>query len=244
MRSKVSSLLNERRDRFANSTSTHNPPPPSPHLHSSAPRNERLYPYVATISSLHALPLFSSLLTFPPSSHRRRCHPVDFGSQYSHLIARRVRESKVYCELNACTMTAEDLAAKIDDINVKCIILSGGPSSVYEEGAPHLSEGMWELFASKGLPVLGICYGLQEMANHFGAEVASSDHREFGHASLTVSADAGEAGALFADVSDLQVWMSHGDKLISLPEGFSPVAATPSCEFAAIANPTAKMCVD
>ena len=146
----------------------------------------------------------------------------------------------MYCELNACTMSAAELEAKIADIDVKCIILSGGPSSVYEEGAPHLSDEMWALFAAKELPVLGICYGLQEMTNHSGGTVESAEHREFGHAQLTVGT--GEGAALFADLdADLQVWMSHGDKLTALPAGFAPVASTPSCEFAAIANPAAKM---
>ncbi len=150
---------------------------------------------------------------------------LDFGSQYSHLIARRLRELGVYCELHACIRAEEALR----ELQPRGIILSGGPYSVYEEGAPHAGPAVWD----SGLPVLGICYGLQEMALAFGGKVTAGEHREYGHAELTLH----HPGALFGGLpSTLQVWMSHGDKVLELPEGFQDLARTANSEHAAIGD--------
>ncbi len=152
---------------------------------------------------------------------------LDFGSQYSHLIARRIRELGVYCELHPCTLSADSLRA----MKLKGIVLSGGPYSVYEDGAPHACEDVWKL----GLPTLGICYGLQEMALAFDGNVAQGERREYGHAELNID----ESCGLFEGLSGyLQVWMSHGDKLHSLPPGFRDIAHTANSEHAAIADPS------
>lgn len=151
---------------------------------------------------------------------------LDFGSQYSHLIARRIRELGVYCELHPCTMPLE----QIQSMAPKGIVLSGGPASVYEEDAPHVDEGVWRL----GLPILGICYGLQEMTRALGGEVAPSPKREYGRAELKIVAMEG----LFSGLSGaIPVWMSHGDKVLRLPDGFHPIARTGNSEFAAVADP-------
>ncbi|KAI9024104.1 class I glutamine amidotransferase-like protein [Hyaloraphidium curvatum] len=154
---------------------------------------------------------------------------LDFGSQYSHLITRRIRELGVYCEMQACTFKLADLKFK-----PKGIILSGGPSSVYDADAPHVDKAVWSL----GVPILGICYGLQEMAWSLGGEVVPCDHREYGHANLTVELAGSQ---LFADVPhEIAVWMSHGDQLRSLPDGFEMIARTPTAPLAAIMNPARK----
>ena len=143
---------------------------------------------------------------------------LDFGSQYSHLIARRVRELQVYCELYSCLVTAEELGAH----DLTAVILSGGPSSVYEEGAPHVSQDIWDLLAARNVPVLGICYGMQELAHTYGGRVAPGQKREFGKA--MVSRVEGCDCGLFAGMpAEFQVWMSHADKLHELPEGFKYV---------------------
>ena len=175
---------------------------------------------------------------------------LDFGSQYSHLIARRVREMNCYCELTSCEVAVADLRAK----NLAGIILSGGPFSVYEDGAPHVAPGFWDFVEERGLPVLGICYGMQEMATHFGGKdtVQQSAHREYGHAVLHTANLAGGAGGvdpLFAGLAPEektgggghQVWMSHGDKLHSLPAGFADVARTANSEHAAISCTAKKL---
>ena len=143
---------------------------------------------------------------------------LDFGSQYSHLIARRVRELHVYCELYSCLVSAEELGAH----DLTAVILSGGPSSVYEEGAPHVAQEIWDLIAARNVPVLGICYGMQEMAHTFGGKVAPGQKREFGKA--MVSRVEGCDCGLFAGMpAEFQVWMSHADKLHELPSGFKYV---------------------
>jgi len=142
----------------------------------------------------------------PPSPRPRR---------YSHIIARRVRDLKVYCEMHSCLVKEAVLRA----MNVKGIILSGGPFSVYEEGAPHLDPAIWALAAEKGIPVLGICYGFQEMAHALGGKVEKAPHREFGHAEVDDGSGGGGGGggggarsSLLAGLSNpLRVWMSHGD---------------------------------
>ncbi|BGP54492.1 hypothetical protein JCM8202_001573 [Rhodotorula sphaerocarpa] len=157
---------------------------------------------------------------------------LDFGSQYSHLIVRRCREFNVYCEMLPCTQKLADLKWK-----PKGIILSGSPFSVYEKDAPRVDPAVYDA----GVPVLGICYGLQETANHFGARVEASDHREYGEAIIQVLQQRAEAPAhlnkLFEGIPvESPVWMSHSDRLHSLPENFTTIATTESAPFAAIAH--------
>ncbi len=150
---------------------------------------------------------------------------LDFGSQYSHLIARRVRELGVYCELHPCTLAGE----AIRDFGAKGIILSGGPASVYEDGAPTVDKTLWNI----PVPVLGICYGLQLMVHHLGGKVDPGTRREYGHADLDIVGPA----SLFAGVPNkTSVWMSHGDRVTALPEGFTTLARTENSDYAAIAN--------
>ncbi|KIM89011.1 hypothetical protein PILCRDRAFT_208099 [Piloderma croceum F 1598] len=155
---------------------------------------------------------------------------LDFGSQYSHLITRRCRELNVYAELMPCT-------AKVKDLNFKPngIILSGSPYSVYDDDAPHADPDIYTL----GVPILGICYGLQEMAlNHKGA-VAQCSHREYGFAQIQISKINGNVStdALFEGLGDdMQVWMSHGDQLSTIPPNFHSIGATKTAPFAAIAH--------
>mmetsp|Transcript_12282 Transcript_12282/g.37478 ORF Transcript_12282/g.37478 Transcript_12282/m.37478 type:complete len:523 (-) Transcript_12282:1208-2776(-) len=157
---------------------------------------------------------------------------LDFGSQYSHLIARRVRDAGVFCELVAHDTPREKIAA----MNPKGLILSGGPASVYEPGAPHVAEGVLDL----GVPVLGICYGLQEMTRALGGTVIAHDKKEFGHATVTVK-EAGKKRLLAGLNNEFRVWMSHGDKIASLPKGFTDVAYTSNTEHAAVANEEKKL---
>lgn len=165
--------------------------------------------------------------------HDQRILILDFGSQYTQLIARRVREIGVYCELWAWDVTEE----QIREFAPNGIILSGGPESVTEANSPRAPEYVF----NAGVPVLGICYGMQTMAEQLGGKVQGSDMREFGYASVEVL----ESVPLLANIEDhigdngnamLDVWMSHGDKVIEIPEGFSTVAKTPSCPHAAMAN--------
>ena len=143
---------------------------------------------------------------------------LDFGSQYSHLIARRVRELHVFCELYSCQVKVEDLAKH----ELTAVILSGGPSSVYDEGAPHVSPEVWQLIKDRNIPVLGICYGMQELAHVFGGTVAPGLKHEYGKS--IVKRVEGCDSILFEGMpSEFQMWMSHGDKLTKTPEGFKPV---------------------
>ena len=167
------------------------------------------------------------------NSDRAQIAILDFGSQYSHLIARRVRELNVFCELYSCEIGVDELSKN----NVVGVILSGGPASVYDAASPHVSKGVWDMIAAKSLPVLGICYGMQEIAHTFGGEVSPSTEREFGRAIVEItSAHADEAALLFAGVDEAQMWMSHGDKVTKMPPGFVMVAHTENSEHAAIAN--------
>ncbi|HYM04714.1 MAG TPA: glutamine-hydrolyzing GMP synthase, partial [Stellaceae bacterium] len=153
---------------------------------------------------------------------------LDFGSQVTQLIARRVRESGVYCEIHPFTMTAERIAA----FQPKAIILSGGPASVAEAGTPRAPQRVFEM----GVPVLGICYGQMTMAAQLGGMVESSDHREFGRAMVEVR----ESCALFADVwqpgKQYQVWMSHGDRITAPPPGFRVAGTSDGAPYAVIAD--------
>lgn len=140
---------------------------------------------------------------------------LDFGSQYSHLIARRVRELHVYCELYSCLVTAEELGKH----KLTAIILSGGPNSVYDEGSPHVSEGVWKLIKERSIPVLGICYGMQELAHTFGGEVAPGLKHEYGK-SMVQRVEGCDSPLFEGMPQEFQMWMSHGDKLTKSPEGF------------------------
>lgn len=152
---------------------------------------------------------------------------VDFGAQYAQLIARRVREASVYSEIVPHTITAAEVAAK----NPIGIVLSGGPSSVYEDGAPALDTGILEL----GVPTLGICYGFQVMARQLGGEVAHTGLREYGSTDVTARTDDGNV-LLGGQPSAQTVWMSHGDSVALAPEGFDVLASTASTPVAAFAN--------
>ena len=155
---------------------------------------------------------------------------VDFGAQYAQLIARRVREGKVYSEIVPHTITAAEVAAKAP----AAIVLSGGPSSVYDEGAPALDPAILEL----GVPVFGICYGFQAMAQALGGTVENTGGREYGRTPLAVA----NAGELFAGVpATHQVWMSHGDGVSIAPHGFTISASTPGAPVAAFENLDRKM---
>lgn len=154
---------------------------------------------------------------------------LDFGSQYSQLIARRVREAKVYCELVPGAVDAGEIKRR----NPRGLIFSGGPASVYEPGAPRPDPRIYEL----GIPILGICYGMQLLAHDLGGMVAPGTRREYGHASLTVDAPAG----LFEGLPrDLDVWMSHGDVITHLPPGFQALAHSLNSPCAAFAGPNGR----
>lgn len=148
---------------------------------------------------------------------------LDFGSQYAQLIARRVREQNVYCEIVRHNITP----ARVKELAPKGLILSGGPASVYEEGAPHCDPGLFQL----GLPVLGICYGMQLLSEALGGKVASAPAREYGRAICHVVQD---DPLLVGVPRQTQVWMSHGDQVTNVASGFLPLAATDTCPIAAV----------
>ena len=165
--------------------------------------------------------------------HADRILILDFGSQYTQLIARRVREFGVYCEIHPWDMDNATLRA----FAPKGVILSGGPESVTLQGTPRAPQNVFEL----GVPVLGICYGMQTMAAQLGGEVESSAHREFGYAEVRARGHS----ELLRDIEDrtneeghglLDVWMSHGDRVARLPTGFKAIASTPSAPFAGMAD--------
>ncbi|CAD7937070.1 unnamed protein product [Amoebophrya sp. A25] len=160
---------------------------------------------------------------------------IDFGSQVTHLICRRVRELGAYSELISCRNVDETY---LDTFQPKAVILSGGPSSVYEADAPHLKKELWEILYRRKIPVLGICYGLQEMMWALGGEVKPGGTREFGYAELIkTSSPNGENFGLFAGLkTGNQLWMSHGDKVTRIPEGFEVLASTDNCEYAGICD--------
>ena len=156
---------------------------------------------------------------------------LDFGSQYSHLITRRLRELNVYSEMLPCTQRISALSW-----TPKGIILSGGPYSVYEKDAPHVDAAIFEL----DVPLLGICYGLQEMAWNFdNKNVLAGEKKEYGHAKLDIKRHRGKESLdrLLGGLGDeMEVWMSHGDKLANLPDCFSTIATTSNAPFAGIAH--------
>ncbi len=153
---------------------------------------------------------------------------LDFGSQVTQLIARRIRESGVYCEIQPFTIGAD----KVRDFDPRAVILSGGPASVTEGASPRAPDIVFRL----GVPVLGICYGMQTMCDELGGRVALSEHQEFGRAFVDIIDDCLLFDGLWAKGGRAQVWMSHGDKVDALPAGFRPVAASEAAPFAAIAD--------
>ena len=153
---------------------------------------------------------------------------LDFGSQYTQLIARRVRESGVYSEIRPFDIGE----AAIREFGAQAIILSGGPASVAAEGTPAAPPLVFGL----GVPVLGICYGEQTMVDRLGGNVESSDHREFGRATLRIEAGSALFDGVWQPGETHQVWMSHGDRVVSLPDGFRVVATSEGAPFAAIAD--------
>jgi GMP synthase (glutamine-hydrolysing) len=148
---------------------------------------------------------------------------LDFGAQYGHLIARRIREAHVYCEVIPHDTPAQTIAAR----KPKALVLTGGPSSVYEEGAPHCDPGIFEL----GVPVLGICYGMQLMAFQLGGAVTPAERKEFGRTEIHVLTDDPLFGGLDRD---LVGWMSHGDHVTGAPKGFTVTAKTATTPIAAM----------
>lgn len=160
--------------------------------------------------------------------HEQKILILDFGSQYTQNIARKIRESQVYCEIHPCTLPLDEIKA----FNAKGIILSGGPASVQEEDSPLCDRKLFEL----GIPILGICYGMQLITHILGGKVAPSSHREFGRAELMLK----EFSHLFEEVKNNSVvWMSHGDRISKLPTGFKGIAFTENSPMAAIEDPVA-----
>ncbi|MDA9884517.1 glutamine-hydrolyzing GMP synthase [Burkholderiaceae bacterium] len=162
---------------------------------------------------------------------------LDFGSQVTQLIARRVREAQVYCEVHPCDVTDEWVREFAADGQLKGVILSGSHASAYEESTDRTPDAIFEL----GIPVLGICYGMQTMAQQLGGKVESGHTREFGYAEVRAHGHT----RLLKDINDftsaeghgmLKVWMSHGDKVTAMPPGFKVMASTPSCPIAGMAD--------
>ena len=153
---------------------------------------------------------------------------LDFGSQVTQLIARRVRESGVYCEIQPFNVSD----AKLTEFGAKAVILSGGPASVHEIASPRAPDAVFAM----GVPVLGICYGEQTMCAQLGGRVSPSDHREFGRAFLEVTDDCKLFEGLWKKGTREQVWMSHGDRVDQLPPGFKAVGVSDGAPFAAIAD--------
>ena len=150
---------------------------------------------------------------------------LDFGSQYTQVIARRIRECQVFSQI----LRYDTLAEKLAELKPSGIILSGGPCSVYDKKAPHCDTGIWKL----GVPILGICYGMQLMAHQLGGKVQPGGKREYGPAEIDIAKDT----TLFREMAyEQQVWMSHGDKVTKLPAGFITVAKSQNSPYAAIAN--------
>ena len=165
--------------------------------------------------------------------HAQRLLILDFGSQYTQLIARRVRECGVYCEIYPFDISDEDIGT----FAPAGVILSGGPETVTEGTTPRIPESIFSL----DVPVLGICYGLQAMAAQLGGEVVASNLREFGHAQMQAEQNSILLNSVFDDVRQVSVWMSHGDKVSALPEGFVCTASSPNAPFAAIENPERRL---
>lgn len=170
----------------------------------------------------------SALLTeSTPSIAEERVLVLDFGSQFAQLIARRVREQNVYCEIVRHDITVEQIKKHAP----RGLILSGGPSSVYDEGAPRCDEGIFEM----GIPVLGICYGMNLLCDVLGSRIQNATSREYGRAECEVTSES----SLLADFpTTSQVWMSHGDQVVDLASSFEKLAQTATCPFAAVKHKT------
>ncbi len=169
------------------------------------------------------------IVSTPLLKEQEKIVVLDFGSQFNQLITRRIREFGVFSELHPHTVTAEE----IKEMNVAGIIFSGGPNSVYDETAFHVDPAIFEL----GLPILGICYGMQLMAQTQGGKVEGAITREYGKAEINVTSD----NKLFAELPKNQVvWMSHGDHVTAVPEGFEVIATSPACPIAAMADVSRK----
>ncbi len=162
------------------------------------------------------------------TSSKQNVLVLDFGSQTTQLIARRVREAQVYCEIHPFNISIQRIKAMAP----KGIILSGGPSSVYDEEAPKIGTEIFDL----GIPILGICYGMQLTSLLLGGQVERSDHREYGHARLIIDDTDEIFHGLLTGEPGHQVWMSHGDKVEKIPEGFIVLAHSASCPVAAMAH--------
>jgi GMP synthase (glutamine-hydrolysing) len=156
---------------------------------------------------------------------------LDYGSQYTQLIARRVREQRVYCEIHPCTIAAPGDLEKVRALHPSAIILSGGPASVYGQDAPQVDPALFAL----GVPILGICYGLQLTAHALGGKVARADAREYGPATVVVEQAEGVLHR-FTKGEALDVWMSHGDRIESLPEGFRTLANSDNTPYCCVAD--------
>lgn len=155
---------------------------------------------------------------------------LDFGSQYTQLIARKIRELRVYSEIVPFNIDIDVLKS----MNPKGIVLSGGPASVYEDNAPHADKRIFDM----GIPILGICYGMQEIAVQLGGEVVEASVKEYGKASLKID---GSSVLIDGIKNNSIIWMSHGDKVISIPDGFKSVAHTDNSEYAVVENPQRKI---
>lgn len=165
------------------------------------------------------------ILSASPLLEQEKIVVLDFGSQFNQLITRRIREFGVFSELHPHTITAEE----IKNMNASGIIFSGGPNSVYDENAFHVDPAIFEL----GLPILGICYGMQLMAHTQGGKVEGAETREYGKAEIKVTA----SNKLFGDLPTEQiVWMSHGDHVTEVPAGFEVIATSAACPISAMAN--------
>jgi GMP synthase (glutamine-hydrolysing) len=157
---------------------------------------------------------------------------LDFGAQYTQLIARRIREQRVYCEIHPCTLSFE----KISAMQPRAIILSGGPASVYDEGSPKIDKRVFDL----GVPILGICYGLQLIAHELGGHVERAPEREYGAAKVRVDRKHAILDR-FAQGESIDVWMSHGDRIVRVPEGFETIGTSDNTPFCVIGNDAKKI---
>src|SRR5579883_815115 len=159
-----------------------------------------------------------SIMNHLPSPAKELILVIDFGAQYTQLIARRIRECNVYCEILPYETPLSEILAR----NPIGLVFSGGPASVYEDGAPHIDPEIY----NAGLPILGICYGMQEMAFGLGGAVSGAERKEYGKTRLEVLSD----NLLFAGLNpELVCWMSHGVTVDSPPAGFTVLAATDNC---------------
>jgi len=162
---------------------------------------------------------------------------LDYGSQYTQLIARRVREQRVYCEIHPCTIASPEAGIeKVRALKPSAIILSGGPSSVYGKDAPQVHKALFDI----GVPILGICYGLQLMAHVLGGKVARADAREYGPATVKVDEPSGIVHR-FTSGEVIDVWMSHGDRIEALPAGFRTLGTSENTPFCLAADDTRKI---